>query len=272
MNKKFKTFLSVLGILILTISLHYFGASEPVENFLRNIINPTSQKINELSVKIKGDTETFSSREELKQAYIDTKEKLINEKVERSKLELALKENKKLKKQLNFFNKRDFSYLSSNVIGKNIEQIGNTLIVNSGKKDGVKIGQPVISQAGVLVGKVAKVNESTATVRLLHDSQSKIAATILNKNKSIGLVEGGFGVSIKMNYIPQNEKIDVGDKVITSGLSEKVPRGLYIGTVEAVEKEPYQPFQRSVINPSIDLHKVSLVSIITSNEKSKEAN
>lgn len=270
MNKKLKTFLGIVSILILTIILHYTETLQPLENSIRTVINPTSEQINKINIKIKGNTESFSNAEELQQAYEETKEKLIEEKVERSQLELAQKENKKLRKELNFLNQREYKYISSNVVGKNIEQIGNTLVINVGSDNGVKSGQPAIVEDGVLVGKVAKVNDKTSVVRLLHDSQSKVAATILNKNESIGLIEGGFGINIKMNYIPQNEKIDVSDEVITSGLSQNIPRGLLIGTVEAVEKEPYQPFQRAVIKPPVDLHKVSFVTVITSYKNGKD--
>jgi rod shape-determining protein MreC len=66
-----------------------------------------------------------------------------------------------------------------------------------------------------------------------------------------------------MNYIPQNEIIKVGDMVITSGLEENVPSGLLIGVIEAVEKEAYQPFQKAVITPSVDLTKIKQVLVIT---------
>ena len=105
----------------------------------------------------------------------------------------------------------------------------------------------------------------SALIQLLNDNNTKIAATIFNAQNSIGVVEGGYGLSIKMKLIPRNEIVMVGDRVITSGLELDIPRGLLIGEVEVTENEPYQPFQTAIITPVADLTNISLISIITSN-------
>ena len=60
--------------------------------------------------------------------------------------------------------------------------------------------------------------------------------------------------------------LNIGDVVVTSGLEEGMPRGLLIGTVEAVEKEAHQPFQTAVIKPFISFSKITLASILISTE------
>jgi rod shape-determining protein MreC len=92
-----------------------------------------------------------------------------------------------------------------------------------------------------------------------------IAATILNKDASLGVVEGGYGLSVRMNFIPRNEDVFVGDKIITSGLEESIPRGLLIGEVAVLENEAYQPFQQAVLATAIDPSKLTVVSVLISN-------
>lgn len=128
------------------------------------------------------------------------------------------------------------------------------------------VGNPVVVGIGVLIGRISRATPETSIVRLLDDNQSKVAATLLNEEKSIGVVEGGYGISIRMNFIPQNEAITIGDTIITSGLEDGVPRGLTIGTVETFEKEPYQPFQSAVVVPPKNFNWITSVSIIRSEE------
>jgi rod shape-determining protein MreC len=68
-----------------------------------------------------------------------------------------------------------------------------------------------------------------------------------------------------MNFIPRNETVLVGDKIVTSGLEKTFPRGLLIGEVAVAENEAYQPFQQAVLTAAADLSKLSIVSVLTSN-------
>ena len=115
------------------------------------------------------------------------------------------------------------------------------------------------------MGKITKVEKQLAVVRLISDNQIKVAATVLNNERSLGVVEGGYGLSVRMSFIPRNEVVQVGDQIITSGLELNIPRGLLIGSVAAVENEPYQPFQQAVLTPAADLAKLTLVSVLLTN-------
>ncbi len=148
------------------------------------------------------------------------------------------------------------------MIARDIQPLGSTLIIDRGTNDGVEVGNAVIISNGILIGKVAEAEAESSMVRLLNDNQSKIAATVLTHDKSIGVIEGGYGISVRMNFIPQQEDVRVGDLVVTSGLEKGMPRGLLIGNVAAVEKEPYQPFQTAVLHPEARLSNISLVSVL----------
>ena len=167
---------------------------------------------------------------------------------------------------MSFIQESNYNSIGAIVIGKSIEPSRNSIIINRGKVDGIKIGYPVISDSGVLVGKIIRVEEKISIVELINDQQSKVAATVMNNERSIGIVEGGYGLSIQMNFIPQNEFIPTGETIVTSGLEKNIPYGLLIGTVEAVEKEAYQPFQRAIISPIINLERIKIVSVLINTE------
>ena len=262
MNPKIKTLLSVSLIIVLTIILHYIGWLRPVENFLRTTIKPGSQVLYSISIKIGEENKEFSSTEELKKAYLDLNSELISYKAMAIDDELLKQENTELRQQLDFKIRNNYTTIGAQVIGKNIDPLGNTIIVDKGEQDGIREHYPVFTNDGVFIGKVVRVETHASIIRLINDNQSKIAATVINKDKSIGIVEGGYGISVRMNYIPQNENVNTGETIITSGLEDFTPKGLLIGTIEAVEKEAYQPFQTAILKPLVNLEKISLVSII----------
>jgi len=254
--------LSIIVIISLFIIFHYIDWLVPIENFFRDLINPASKVMYTISVKIGEENQEFISLEDLTAAYNQAQTDLLNNHVDMIKLQFLEKENALLREQLNFLQKNSLQIVGADVIGKNIDPLGNTIILNRGSEAGIRLNNPVIVGNGVLVGKVVKVEKNVVIARLINDNQSKVAATVMNADKSLGLVEGGYGISVRMNFIPQNEIIQVGDTIVTSGLEAGIPAGLLIGTVEAVEKEAYQPFQKAILNPFSNLNKINLVSVI----------
>ena len=258
-----KKVLGISTVIFVVIGLHIWGILTPIEEFLRRLLRPGSQVLYQWSTTI-GETQyRFDSVEALENAYRETQDKLIDMQLQKAELFTLREENTQLREQLAFFTSSTLSHVGATVIGKNIEPLGSTLVIDRGSTDRINPGDPVIVRGGILVGTIVQTHEKTAIVKLLNDNQSKIASTITNRDKSLGLVEGGYGISIRMNFIPQNEQIFVGDLVITSGLTERIPKGLLIGTIETVEKEAYQPFQEAIVTPAVNLDKIDIVSVIT---------
>lgn len=270
MQNKLKTLLSVSIVILVMIVFHYVGWLSSFENFLRFLIRPGSKAIYSLSVSLDDEVENFASLEELKNAYKELRKEKIDLMVSQVGFEILKEENEELRKQLNFLENNDYDYVNVRVVGKNIEQFGNTIIIDKGKKHGIKKNNPVVIRDGVLIGKVLKVEDSESIVRLINDNQSRVGATLMNQEKSMGLVEGGYGISIKLSFVPQNEMINIGEIVITSGLEDYMPYGLILGTVEAIEKEAYQPFQTAIVKSPVNLEKVNIASVLLLNEEKYE--
>ncbi len=244
-----KTYLMVIGIFFLIIFLHYLGTLNFIENKIRNtvilVLKPITAKFQN-NFNLCSNTATSSFNDQF----------LIKNKI----LE---QENFELKNQLNFKNQSSSTIITAEIVAKNLDTADQIIILNRGSNDGIKNDRPVIYGDGILIGKIVKVEENISFARVLSDNQSKIAATILNSDHSLGIVEGGFGLSIKMTFIPRNENIIIGDQIITSGLEIGMPRGLIIGKVAAVENESYQPFQQAIITPTIDYEKINFVGVLS---------
>lgn len=262
-RRSLKTLLSIILVILMTILLHYAQLLLPLESLFQKILQPTSSAIFSWSTKIGSNEEHFESVEDLQMAYTNAKRKMISEAIDQARLDTLMQENETLKKQMNFFTTHNnISYVNAHVIGKNIDPIGKTLIIDTGNESGIMVGDPVIFDNGILIGKIIQIEKNTAILRLLNDNQSKIAATVLNNEKSIGIIEGGFGISVRMTFIPQNERVEIGDIIVTSGLESEIPYGLFIGTIASMEKEVYEPFQSGAVTVPHNLEKVRIVSVL----------
>jgi len=244
-----KIYFTIALLFFLIISFHYLGWLNFIENKIRDGFLLITKSI------IRQKNQTTPPSDALTNAISQIE--VLNAK--NKQLE---KDNADLRGLLNFKTRQNFNLLGAEVVAKNIEAADQVVILDRGSNDGVKVDQVIISGDGILVGKIIKVEETASYARLLNDNLSKIAATITNSDHNLGVVEGGFGLSIKMNFIPRNENVSIGDQIITSGIEPSIPRGLIIGKVAAIENESYQPFQEAVITPLVEYQKINLVNII----------
>lgn len=256
-----KNLLSVVVALLVLLGLFWLGVFRPFELFFARSVTPISRALYGASIYVNPGFEARTVND-LIRSYNELERRLATYQVNIAKLQDLERENTALRAQLQFLSDRSYRTIGATVIGRQVDPSESTLIINVGTNDSIETGMPVITEGGVLIGTTADVTETHALVRLLTDSDSAIAATINSEDTSIGVVNGGFGITVEMNLIPQNERVIPGDLVITSGLTEAIPRGLLIGSVESVEREAYQPFQRAVITPPLRLDKVTTVSVI----------
>ena len=260
MTQKRTIYFSVFVLAVL-IFFHYVGWLGGPENLFRNVLSRASGLVYNFSTTLRNFSErrlSFNNLFEQNQACVG---KLRSVAVNQADFKQTKEENDLLRAQLNFV-KAKKSFVTADVVGKETD-ISNVIIINRGEANNLKIDQPVIANEGFLVGKVVRVEKNIAFVRLLSDNQSKIAATVLNKTKTMGVVSGEHGLSLKLGMVPQTEPLDVGDEVVTSGLEQNMPRGLLIGKIQTVQKESYEPFQSAALEPFVNLTKLTIITVLT---------
>lgn len=193
-------------------------------------------------------------------------EKNIQLELLNSQLLAAQQENEELRKQLNYLKENSYTTIGAEVIGKSSANYEQVLIINKGTIHGIKPGYPAIVGGGYLVGKIIVAHKTYSLLQLLIDNNSAVAGTVQNVDKTIGLINGEYGLSLKMNFIPQNENVQVGDKVISSGLEKYIPRGLLIGVVEEVQSEQGELFKSADIKTMLDFNKITSLLILKSDD------
>ena len=66
-----------------------------------------------------------------------------------------------------------------------------------------------------------------------------------------------------MKYIPLLSTVQVGDAVVTSGLTGGFPKGIRIGTIASIQKEEGDLFQSAELIPEVDFSQLEEVLVIT---------
>jgi rod shape-determining protein MreC len=161
-----------------------------------------------------------------------------------------------------------FNLVAASVIGREPSHWYQTVIVNKGEVEGIKVDMGVITPEGV-VGKVIKTGPRHAQVLLLTDRNSAVAA-IVQRTRDEGIVQGIEEGAVRLKYLPHFSEVVVGDVLVTSGLEGSFAKGLKIGEIEKVEKKEHELFLQVKVTPQINFSKLEEVLIITSTDERDE--
>ena len=104
----------------------------------------------------------------------------------------------------------------------------NTRLANAGREKGVEIGNPVMSENG-LVGRIIGVTDGASRVLLLTDIASR-TPVMIDRTNARAILTGDGGPNPRLDYLRGQNPVKEGDLVLTSGDGGVFPRGLPVGT------------------------------------------
>lgn len=152
-----------------------------------------------------------------------------------------------------------FQTKTAHVIGRSPSFLSFTLIIDLGSDDGIHKDDPVIHVEGI-IGRVIHVFNKTAEVHVILDTDA--AAGILLPRTQLQGVANGTGTSlIRLNYILNQEDVQVGDVVLTSGLDNIYPKDLTVGRVLRV-RPGESVFKEIEVFPSVDFNRLETVLVL----------
>lgn len=181
-------------------------------------------------------------------------------------------ENFKLREILNFKDRlRDYEFIGGNIIGKNSSYLNN-YVIDLGKKDGIQNGMVVIANGG-LFGMVTSVSDNWSLVSPLTSGNVAASGFVQRTNGNQGIVRGykndGGKHILKMEYLPIEEDVSVGDFIVTSGLGGIYPANILIGEVISVENDQRNLSKSVFIKPHVNFDYVRELFVILPKNKSK---
>ena len=264
--KKNKTSVIFLVVFLLLVFFHSVKLLQPLENFLLYLVKPVSGRLYNYGAEFTKSYRARNSQIDLNARVENLTNEVARLTVLNSKYLSLEEENNKLSSILKFNNENSWKTVAVSIIGREtLAAIGNEsqdIIINKGSNDGLRLNLGLINEEGVVVGKIIDLKPATAKICLTTSPGCQLAASLQNQNKTLGIVEGDLGLTIKMSYIPQLEKINVNDIVITSGLGGDIPRGLVIGKVQSVRNESNEIWQSATIEPLVNMDNLTVLAVI----------
>jgi len=182
-------------------------------------------------------------------------------------LESQAAEAQRLAGLLNFRNAHaESSMLAAEVIGASADPTSHTLFINRGERDHVRRNLAVITPEGI-VGKIVEVFPSSAQVLLINDKDSGVGA-LFSSTRTHGVIKGTGDPNPRMDYIVNDEKVQAGDKILTSGEDHIFPKDVPVGTVESTK--PGAPFQTIWVQPAARLDRLEEVLVLLTQPEPKK--
>lgn len=147
-------------------------------------------------------------------------------------------ENERLRALLEMKDMRtELKYEGANVISRESGDWYDTLVIDKGSLDGVRVNSVAVVPEG-LVGSVYEVGADYAKIKTVNDVESSVGA-VCGRTNDMGIAEGKSGLTpqgkCSLNYLDKNARIVAGDSIETSGTGGIFPKGLLIGAVTEVK-------------------------------------
>jgi rod shape-determining protein MreC len=194
-----------------------------------------------------------SENESLKEQIAGLEQRLID-------YQEAYVENLRLRRLLDFKSTLQAETIPAQVVLHDLTGWFQTLMVDKGFRDGIAPDMAVVNDEGV-VGRVLDVSDRYARVLLITDSGSSIDA-IIQRNRVRGILSGKDANTCVLKYVRGNLDVQVGDLLVTSGKDGLFPKGLRLGTIQGVYKDPLDLFQRIDVKPVVRLSALEELLII----------
>jgi rod shape-determining protein MreC len=143
-----------------------------------------------------------------------------------------------------------------------------TVEINKGTSDGVRVDDPVIADGG-LVGKVKSVSDGNAVVMLLTDQAFGVSAMSASGGEPGSVVPAvGNPGDLLFDLVENPSKVHAGDLIVTAGtkqsrLESLYPRAIVIGTVRKIDVGDGELDRRIHVTPAADLRRLDLVQVLT---------
>jgi rod shape-determining protein MreC len=150
--------------------------------------------------------------------------------------------------------------LAAQVIGSSGSDMSRVVYIDKGAGDGVLQDMPVITSDGV-VGKILRVFPTSSQVLLINDPSSGVGA-ILEQSRLQGVIKGTPNGELVLEKMMTDERVEAGDRLLTSGGDQIFPKGLPIGTVKKVSPGK-DVFLNVQVKPAAELSRLEEVLVIT---------
>jgi rod shape-determining protein MreC len=182
--------------------------------------------------------------------------------IDQTRMQQDAEQGRRLQALLAFKEQFIAKTVAAQVIGSSGTDLARVVYIDRGVRDGIQPGMAVITPDGI-VGKISRADRGTAQVLLISDPQSG-AGVLLERLRINGILKGSNAGHPEVLNVMADEKIEVGDRIVTTGGDRVFPKGLAVGAVESFapdrERDPVMSIK---VKPAVNLGRLEEVLVIT---------
>ena len=259
--------LSLFCILLMVLSVFSDKAEGPFKGIASVTVIPMQKGINQIGTWLGDICDNFDTLQQVRKE---------NEKLQ-TKVDELITENNNLQEEkyelerLQALYKLDQNYAEyektgAHVIAKDSGNWFSTFTIDKGSNDGIKVDMNVMAGSG-LVGIVIKTGPTWSTVRSIIDDSSNVSGMSLSTSDKC-MVRGDLSLindgKIRFEQMENNEnKVQVGDQIVTSHISPKYLQGILIGYISEITVDSNNLTRSGYITPVVDFKNLQEVLVIT---------
>ena len=245
--------------------------SEPLAEAAGMIVVPFEKSIDGIGSWIGEISQTFQDKQELinknqeLQDAVDTLTEQNNILIQNQSELSRLQELYKLDEEYSSYPK-----VAARIISKDPGNWYDTFMINRGSNDGIRVDNNVISGKG-LVGIVTEEGSNWATVRAIIDDSSYVSVMTVGTDDNcvvtgdLELIDEG---KLRFSQLyDKDDKVPVGERIVTSNISDKYVEGLFVGYVSELELDTNNLTKTGTIVTPVDFKHLKDVFVITVNKQ-----
>ncbi|MFA6585756.1 MAG: rod shape-determining protein MreC [Candidatus Paceibacterota bacterium] len=195
----------------------------------------------------------FYSKSSLLSENENLKTKLNEQEARISNYNSVLDENLKIKEILGRKNGK-VDMILAGILSKPNQSLYDTLIVDSGTKNGIFVGQRVFALGNVPIGRIAEVYTNTAKIILFSNPGEKTEVVVSGKDTFMQIVGRGGG-NFEMT-LPRDFVLEKGTEVVLPGITPYV-----VGIVQTIISDPRDSFQKALLSSPVNIQELKFVEI-----------
>jgi rod shape-determining protein MreC len=229
------------------------------------VIAPPERAIQWVKLGVVGTWTGYFDLIHVRQQNEDLEKTIGRLRLEQAALLEDARQGQRLQALLDFKEKYIYATVAAQVYGSSGSDRSHIFYIDKGAREGLKPDMAVITADGI-VGKVRDVFPHAAQVLAVNDATSG-AGVILETTRIRGILRGDASGQLEVVGILADQRIRPGEKVLTAGGDLVFPRGLPVGVVEKVVRDPDRDaFIDVIVTPAAHLYRLDEVLVITSTE------
>jgi rod shape-determining protein MreC len=261
--KKYRFPIIIAATLLLLLLVILQNRSQQIDSRFQSLIltiaYPAEVVGHTVSTTLKGWWESYVWLLEVQEENVLLREQVGQLQEELNRVRESAIQFERLRNQLEFASQNPSGKLFAEIISESTDGLYQIRLINRGSHHGVQRNFAVILQEG-LVGRIQAVSPAQSQVQLVIDQRSRVPA-LIQRTRTRGLVFGMHS-GLELRQVSRRAEIEIGDRVISSGLGRMFPKGTLIGRVIAVRQEPHELFQSAILEPAVDFDRLEEVFVL----------